>query len=158
VVALLWVTGAWAQSTGWSEPTDFGNPVLPYNLVASPTSCIPEDLLFTGDYTIEVQTMTDSDGRLHVRSTMPHFSVTATGSNGGQYTLSVLSKVVETISDIDGIMGLDTMQIFRLKIDGTGPVPNYTPIFMIVHVTAANPNSQSTGLSVTHDFGGRCIQ
>jgi len=101
---------------------------------------------------MEVITMTDEAGQMHIRSTVPHFNISATGTAGGQYTALIVSKMVESINEAE--VGIEATQIWRLQVSGQGPAKNET-VFMTVHITNPNPNSQSTGVNVNH-LGSRC--
>jgi hypothetical protein len=145
--------GASAQSGVWSAPQAFGVAV---DFPVLPDSCIPAEVTFKGDLTIEAVTMVDGDGNLHLRSTVPHFNVTATDLAGGQYTLVIVSKVVETISQTGDTTSLDETQIFRAKIIGQGPLPNETAVFMNLRITSPNPNSQSIGVNIDRTYFNKC--
>jgi hypothetical protein len=150
VGVVLLVSGASAQSPVWSAPEDVG--VVISSITVGSDSCIAESVTFNGDFTMEVTTMTDEAGQTHIRSTLPHFNISATGSAGGQYTALIVSKLVESISEAEG--GIEATQIWRLQVSGQGSANNET-VFMTTHVTNPNPNSQSTGVNVLH-MGDRC--
>jgi hypothetical protein len=149
MLAIIWATGAWAQSP-WSAPFVIG--VIVNEEVVGPDSCISEQVIFNGDFTMEGTTMVDQDGKTHLRSTVPHLNITATGSAGGQYTAQTVSKLVETISESE--VTIEATQIWRLKVSGQGPTNNET-FYMTLHFVGPNPNSQSNGVFVLF-MGSRC--
>ncbi len=147
---LLSVIGASAQSAVWSAPEDVNVSVN--SITVGPDNCISESVTFNGNFTLEITTMVDAHGQTHIRSTVPFVNITATGSAGGQYTLLMVSKFVETISETN--VGIEATEIWREMVQGTGPTNNET-FYMTFHITNPNPNSQSTGVNVTHT-GTRC--
>jgi hypothetical protein len=154
VLMTMWAMGASAQA--WSAPEIVGVPVNSFTVGGTigdnPDLCITEPITFNGDFNMELTTMVDGSGQTHVRSVVPHFNVTATRPNGEQYTLLMVTKQVETISD--ELIGIESTQIFRIKVNGEGALPNES-IYMTVHVTNPNPNSQSSGVEVDN-FTVKC--